>query len=77
MKLSKIIDKIKKYLGKDELKKSQEIKVLKIIEDLKEKRIKVQLELRELKKGDIETRVHLQKRLAAINKLLKSSKILI
>lgn len=77
MKLSKIVDKIKKYLKKDELKKSHEKNILNIIDDLKEKRINIKLELNELKKGSIERRIELQKKLAAISKLLKKSRSLL
>ena len=41
MKLSKIINKISKYFDKDRLKKSHQEKILNLIEDLKDKRIKI------------------------------------
>ena len=40
MKLSKIVDKVKKFLEKDNLKVSQEEKLLNIIEELENKKIK-------------------------------------
>ena len=40
MKLSKIVDKVKKYLEKDNLKVSQEEKLLNIIEELENKKSK-------------------------------------
>ncbi len=40
MKLSKIVDKVKKYLEKDNLKVSQEKKLLNIIEELEKRRVK-------------------------------------
>ena len=42
MKLSKIVDKVKKYLEKDNLKVSQEKKLLNIIEELENKKSKIQ-----------------------------------
>ncbi|WP_198304519.1 hypothetical protein [Arcobacter vandammei] len=77
MKLNKIIDKIKKYLKQDSLKESKEKKLLILIEDLKEKRTKLREELKELKKAKIEERIAIQKKVEAINKLLKKSRILI
>ena len=41
MKLSKIVDKVKKFLEKDNLKVSQEEKLLNIIEELENKKIKI------------------------------------
>lgn len=40
MKLNKIVSKIKKYLKRDELKSSQERKILSIIEELERKKAK-------------------------------------
>ena len=42
MKLSKIVDKVKKFLEKDNLKVSQEKKLLNIIEELENKKSKIQ-----------------------------------
>ena len=49
MKLSKIINKISKYFDKDRLKKSHQEKILNLIEDLKDKRIKIKKEIKNLK----------------------------
>ncbi|WP_026804308.1 hypothetical protein ACN2EN_06110 [Aliarcobacter lanthieri] len=73
MKLSKIIDKVKKYLKKEDLKKSQEEKVLKIIEDLKEKRAKIKEEIKALDIKEIKKKEELEKKLQAIAKLIKKS----
>lgn len=77
MKLSKIIDKISKYFKKDRLKNSQEEKVLKLIEELKEKKVDVKKELKELKKDDDNKRIQLNKKLFAINKLIESAEELL
>ncbi|TLT02920.1 hypothetical protein [Aliarcobacter cibarius] len=77
MKLSKIIDKISKYFKKDRLKNSQEEKVLKLIEELKEKKVNVKKEIKELKKDDDNKRIQLNKKLFAINKLIESAEELL
>ncbi|RBQ32020.1 hypothetical protein ACNSOS_00670 [Aliarcobacter vitoriensis] len=77
MKLSKIVEKIKKYLKKDDLKKSQEEKVLKIIEELKEKRSKIKEEIKSLDIKEINKKDELEKKLQAIAKLIKKSEALI
>ncbi|QEZ89300.1 hypothetical protein [Aliarcobacter cibarius] len=77
MKLSKIIDKISKYFKKDRLKNSQEEKVLKLIEELKEKKVDVKKEIKELKKDDDNKRIQLNKKLFAINKLIESAEELL
>jgi hypothetical protein len=77
MKLSKIIDKISKYFKKDKLKNSQEEKVLKLIEELKEKKVDVKKEIKELKKDDDNKRIQLNKKLFAINKLIESAEELL
>ncbi|MBP9491028.1 MAG: hypothetical protein KBE77_06230 [Aliarcobacter sp.] len=77
MKLSKIIDKISKYFKKDRLKNSQEEKVLKLIEELKQKKVDVKKEIKELKKDDDNKRIQLNKKLFAINKLIESAEELL
>ena len=53
MKLSKIVDKVKKYLEKDNLKVSQEKKLLNIIEELENKKSKIKDELKNIDKDNI------------------------
>lgn len=77
MKLNKIVEKITKYLGKKELKKSQEEKLEKIIEELKEKKAKAKKELNNLEQNEVERRIYLQKRIEALSSLIKKSKYLI
>ena len=56
MKLSKIVDKVKKYLEKDNLKVSQEKKLLNIIEELENKKSKIKDELKNIDKDNIKKR---------------------
>lgn len=75
MKLNKIVDKVKNYLQKDELKKSHHSKIIKIIDDLKQKRAKIKKELKQ--DSNNEDKQVLQNKLVAISKLLKKSKKLL
>jgi len=77
MKLSKLINKVKKFLEEDDLEKSKEEKILQIIEDLKAKRTKIKEELKALSGKEKKTREELEKKLKAIAKLIKKSKKLI
>ena len=77
MKLNKIIERVTKYFKKDRLKNSQEEKVLKLIEELKEKKVDVKKEIKELKKDDDNKRIQLNKKLFAINKLIESAEELL
>ncbi len=72
MKLSKLVDKVKKYLSKEEEKKG---KVKEILEKLEEKREKIKKELKTAEKE--KEREKLQKDLDAIIELIEKSKILI
>ena len=74
MKLSKIVDKVKKFLEKDNLKVSQEEKLLNIIEELKNKKIKIKVELKTIDKDNIKKRVELEKKYNAVSKVLKKSR---
>jgi hypothetical protein len=74
MKLSKIVNKIKKYLKKDELKSSQEQKILNIIEELERKKSKIKSELKNIDKNSIKKRVELEKKYRAVSKVLKKSR---
>ena len=74
MKLSKIVDKVKKYLEKDNLKVSQEKKLLNIIEELENKKIKIKDELKNIDKDNIKKRVELEKKYNAVSKVLKKSR---
>ncbi|MCT7482811.1 hypothetical protein [Aliarcobacter cryaerophilus] len=74
MKLSKIVDKVKKYLEKDNLKVSQEEKLLNIIEELEKKRSKIKDELKNIDKDNIKKRVELEKKYNAVSKVLKKSR---
>ena len=74
MKLSKIVDKVKKFLEKDNLKVSQEEKLLNIIEELKNKKIKIKEELKTIDKDNIKKRVELEKKYNAVSKVLKKSR---
>ena len=74
MKLSKIVDKVKKYLEKDNLKVSQEKKLLNIIEELEKKRSKNKDELKNIDKDNIKKRVELEKKYNAVSKVLKKSR---
>ncbi len=68
MKLSKIVDKVKKYLEKDNLKVSQEKKLLNIIEELENKKSKIKDELKNIDKDNIKKRVELEKKYNAVSK---------
>ena len=74
MKLSKIVDKVKKYLEKDNLKVSQEEKLLNIIEELENKKSKIKDELKNIDKDNIKKRVELEKKYTAVSKVLKKSR---
>ncbi|MCT7492576.1 hypothetical protein N5T80_08810 [Aliarcobacter cryaerophilus] len=74
MKLSKIVDKVKKYLEKDNLKVSQEKKILNIIEELENKKSKIKDELKNIDKDNIKKRVELEKKYNAVSKVLKKSR---
>jgi hypothetical protein len=74
MKLSKIVDKVKKYLEKDNLKVSQEEKLLNIIEELEKKKSKIKDELKNIDKDNIKKRVELEKKYNAVSKVLKKSR---
>ena len=74
MKLSKIVDKVKKYLEKDNLKVSQEEKLLNIIEEIEKKKSKIKDELKNIDKDNIKKRVELEKKYNAVSKVLKKSR---
>ena len=74
MKLSKIVDKVKKFLEKDNLKVYQEEKLLNIIEELENKKIKIKEELKTIDKDNIKKRVELEKKYNAVSKVLKKSR---
>lgn len=74
MKLSKIVDKVKKFLEKDNLKVSQEKKLLNIIEELENKKSKIKDELKNIDKDNIKKRVELEKKYNAVSKVLKKSR---
>ncbi|MGJ0328757.1 hypothetical protein NG755_03550 [Aliarcobacter cryaerophilus] len=74
MKLSKIVDKVKKYLEKDNLKVAQEKKLLNIIEELENKKSKIKDELKNIDKDNIKKRVELEKKYNAVSKVLKKSR---
>ena len=74
MKLSKIVDKVKKYLEKDNLKVYQEKKLLNIIEELEKKKSKIKDELKNIDKDNIKKRVELEKKYNAVSKVLKKSR---
>jgi len=74
MKLSRIVDKVKKYLEKDNLKVSQEKKLLNIIEELENKKSKIKDELKNIDKDNIKKRVELEKKYNAVSKVLKKSR---
>ncbi|AXK49088.1 hypothetical protein CRU87_07040 [Aliarcobacter trophiarum LMG 25534] len=74
MKLNKIVSKIKKYLKRDELKSSQERKILSIIEELERKKSKIKAELKSIDKTNIKKRVELEKKYDAVSKVLKKSR---
>ena len=74
MKLSKIVDKVKQYIEKDNLKVSQEKKLLNIIEELEKKKSKIKDELKNIDKDNIKKRVELEKKYNAVSKVLKKSR---
>lgn len=77
MKLSKVVDKVKKYLKKDILKNSHEDKISEILENLQLRKKKIKLEISELKDYDLKKSIELEKKLKAINILIKKSESLI
>ncbi|AXX85073.1 hypothetical protein [Aliarcobacter skirrowii] len=77
MKLSKVVDKVKKYLKKDILKNSHEEKISEILENLQLRKEKIKLEISELKDYDLKKSIELEKKLKAINILIKKSESLI
>ncbi|HAC70089.1 MULTISPECIES: hypothetical protein [Aliarcobacter] len=77
MKLSKVVDKVKKYLKKDILKNSHEEKISEILENLQLRKKKIKLEISELKDYDLKKSIELEKKLKAINILIKKSESLI
>ncbi|WP_066408826.1 hypothetical protein [Aliarcobacter skirrowii] len=77
MKLNKVVDKVKKYLKKDILKNSHEEKISKILENLQLRKKKIKLEISELKDYDLKKSIELEKKLKAINILIKKSESLI
>ena len=77
MKINKIIERVTKYFKKDRLKNSEEEKILKIIDELKEKKANIKKELNEIIKCDIDKKNQLDKKLFAINKLIESAKELL
>ena len=74
MKLIKIVDKVKKYLEKDNLKVYKEEKLLNIIEELEKKKSKIKDELKNIDKDNIKKRVELEKKYNAVSKVLKKSR---
>ncbi|MDX4035307.1 hypothetical protein [Aliarcobacter skirrowii] len=77
MKLSKVVDKVKKYLKKDILKNSHEEKISEILENLQLRKEKIKLEISELKDYDLKKSIELEKKLKAIKILIKKSESLI
>lgn len=77
MKLNKVVDKVKKYLKKDILKNSHEEKISEILENLQLRKKKIKLEISELKYYDLKKSIELEKKLKAINILIKKSESLI
>ncbi|WP_066161381.1 hypothetical protein [Aliarcobacter skirrowii] len=77
MKLNKVVDKVKKYLKKDILKNSHEEKISEILENLQLRKKKIKLEISELKDYDLKKSIELEKKLKAINILIKKSESLI
>ncbi|MDY0179779.1 hypothetical protein [Aliarcobacter skirrowii] len=77
MKLNKVVDKVKKYLKKDILKNSHEEKISEILENLQLRKEKIKLEISELKNYDLKKSIELEKKLKAINILIKKSESLI
>lgn len=77
MKLNKVVDKVKRYIKKDKLSNSQEEKIKEIVENLKIGKEKIKLEMNELKEYDLKKNIELEKKLKAINILIKKSKSLV
>ncbi|MDX4069217.1 hypothetical protein [Aliarcobacter skirrowii] len=77
MKLNKVVDKVKKYLKKDILKNSHEEKISEILANLQLRKKKIKLEISELKDYDLKKSIELEKKLKAINILIKKSESLI
>ena len=59
---------------KDNLKVSQEEKLLNIIEELEKKKSKIKDELKNIDKDNIKKRVELEKKYNAVSKVLKKSR---
>jgi len=74
MKLSKIVDKVKKYLENLFCNWYQEKKLLNIIEELENKKSKIKDELKNIDKDNIKKRVELEKKYNAVSKVLKKSR---
>lgn len=77
MKLNKVVDKVKKYIKKDKLSNSEEEKIREIVENLKVGKEKIRLEMSELKEYDLKKNIELEKKLKAINILIKKTKSLV
>ncbi|NCB13531.1 MAG: hypothetical protein EOM78_18105 [Erysipelotrichia bacterium] len=77
MKLNKVVDKVKKYIKKDKLSNSEEEKIKEIVENLKVGKEKIKLEMSELKEYDLKKNIELEKKLKAINILIKKTKSLV
>ena len=77
MKLNKVVDKVKKYIKKDKLSNSEEEKIKEIVENLKVGKEKIRLEMSELKEYDLKKNIELEKKLKAINILIKKTKSLV
>ncbi|CAM3811183.1 hypothetical protein [Arcobacter cloacae] len=77
MKLNKVVDKVKKYIKKDKLSNSEEEKIKEIVENLKLGKEKIKLEMSELKEYDLKKNIELEKKLKAINILIKKTKSLV
>lgn len=77
MKLNKVVDKVKKYIKKDKLSNSEEEKIKEIVENLKVGKEKIKLEMSELKEFDLKKNIELEKKLKAINILIKKTKSLV
>lgn len=76
MPLKNIIKKINKYFTFDEEKiLTKKEKIKKIIDDLKKKKVKVKLEIKET--NDKNEKIQLQKKLEAVRKLIKKTKKLL
>ena len=75
MKINKILEEIKKYLGKDEIKEARKRQLEEIIKKLKERRVNIKSQIKSSEKS--EEKHKLKKELSAILKLIKKSKKLI